>query len=71
MRCEPCLCGALDCTACRGEEAQYAGVCEGCAYAEDEDTGTCVAVPGGPACQRIARDEDRWVEHQLHQRQED
>ena len=32
---EPCLCGALDCVACRGPSAKYANWCDECEYIDE------------------------------------
>jgi hypothetical protein len=69
MRSEPCLCGALDCVACRGPSARFANWCDGCEYEEGEDGEGCKASPGDGDCQR-KDDEDRAIEDAYEAREE-
>ena len=57
---ERCMCGALDCVACRGPSAKYALWCDECPYLED-----CNASPGDERCQRKQDDDEARLESQL------
>ncbi len=47
---EPCMCGALDCVACRGTSALFVGWCDECEHADECDPE--VVAPGSDDCQR-------------------
>jgi len=56
---EPCLCGALDCVACRGPSAKYATWCDECPYSDECNETTS---PGDSACQLQTDNDDAEVE---------
>jgi len=62
---EPCMCGASDCVACRGESAKFVNWCENCDMEEECEDGW----PGGPDCAMKAKHDDAVMEEQLEAKQ--
>ena len=56
---EPCMCGALDCVACRGKDAKFVGMCDEC-----EHESVCKDAPS-KNCRRGQEMEDEWADYKL------
>lgn len=67
---EPCMCGALDCVRCYGPAAKFAGWCDDCIHAEEDECDPEKIAPGTDECLIQAAIDDRriddWEDRQLN-----